>query len=176
MTLPMAGLMLFAFAHDASAQSAGVSDDFPPPLKTISKSEKKALEAEGDPKKRMAVSLELIEGRLKRAETASSQSAYRQMFFELGALQGLVGNSLEYLYKVNRGTDKDFDNFKRFEMALRTFTPRIEMLRREAPERYDGYLQSVLKEIREARSKAVEPLFGDRVVPQTPRRNENEND
>lgn len=157
-------VLFWIFCHHAVAQTDSSSDDFPPPLKTISKAEKKALEAESDPRKRTMLSVELIDARLKKAESASTQSAYRQMFFEIGVLQGLIEYSLEYLYKVNRGTDKDFDNFKKFEMALRSFTPRIELLRREAPERYDKYLQSVLKQVRDARSKAVDPLFGDRVI------------
>lgn len=168
-----AGLLVLCLNAPSSAQTDGGTDDFPPPLKTISKSEKKALESESDPKKRTMLSIELIEARLKKAETSSAQSAYRQMFFELGVLQGLIENSLAFLYQANRGTDKDFDNFKKFEMALRTFTPRVEILRRESPERYDRYLQSVLKQIRDARSKAVEPLFGDRVVPQVLKKNEN---
>lgn len=167
-------LLTAATCTVSTAQIEDSRDDYPPPLKTISKTEKKALEAEKDSRKRTILSIDMLEARLKNAESASMRSGYRQMFFELGVFQGLIENTLQYLFDSNRGTDKDFDNFKKFEMALRAYTPRVEVLRRESPDRYERYLQSVLKQIRDARSKAVEPLFGDKVIQEERRNDEDE--
>lgn len=165
-TILIAALSPFAHAQNED------SDETPPPLKTLSKTESKALEAEKDPKERTLLSLKLMESRLKNAEEWSKESAYRKVFFELGVFQGLIDNTLKYLYGVNRGTGRDFDNFKRLELALRSYTSRVETLRREAPERYERYLQSVLKQIRDARDKAIEPLFGDDVIRKKKDKNE----
>lgn len=156
---------LAAFGIVSVSAQTDAADDFPPPLKTISKNEKNALAAEKDTRKRAFLYMDLMEKRLQQAEEASRSSNFRKMFLDLGVFQGLMEGTLDFLYSSNRKTEKDYDNFKKYEMTLRAFTPRIEVLRRESPERYDKYLQSVLKQVRDTRSKAVEPLFGDNVVP-----------
>ena len=50
-------------------------------------------------------------------------------------------------------------------MTLRGFAPRLGLLRREIPAEYDYYVRVLIKYLRDARSKAIEPLFGDTVVP-----------
>ena len=39
------------------------------------------------------------------------------------------------------------------------------LIRREIPVEYDPYLKSLIRYLRDARTKAVEPLFADTVVP-----------
>jgi hypothetical protein len=56
-------------------------------------------------------------------------------------------------------------NLKRFEIGLRKFTPRLELIRREVPLTHEFYVRSLLKQLREARTKATEPLFGETVLP-----------
>lgn len=164
-----AAVLAFALLVPAHAQVE--EDEPPPPLRTLSKTEASALEKQSDPRKRLELSLEFVEARLKAAEKSVSGGDFWRMQTEVGVMQGLIENTLAYLYRVNRGTNRDFENFKRFEIALRSLAPRLETIRREAPERFDRYLRSVAKQVRDARSKAVEPLFGNTVVPRT-----NEND
>lgn len=147
------------------AQTDDDSEDFPPPVKTLSKEERKALDRETDSRKRTRLAIEFMEKRIAQGERFAAQSAYRAMFFELGVFQGIVEDTLRYLQRSSRGTGRDLDNFKRFEIALRGFTPRLEILRRESPLRYEGYIKSLQKDLREARAEAVKPLFSDTVVP-----------
>ncbi|MEK7855704.1 MAG: hypothetical protein AAB288_06415, partial [Acidobacteriota bacterium] len=60
---------------------------------------------------------------------------------------------------------KVLNNFKRLEIGLRQFRPRLELIRRGIPSEYEPYLRSLIQYVRDARAKAVEPLFGDSVVP-----------
>ena len=57
------------------------------------------------------------------------------------------------------------NNYKRFEMGLRQFRPRLELIRRSIPVMYEPYVRNLITYLREARAKAVEPLFSDTVVP-----------
>lgn len=166
-------LAALVLAGSATAQSEEDLNDFPPPIKTLSKEERKSLEGEKDNRKRSRLAVDLMEGRLRRGEELSRASSFRAMFFELGVFQGLMEDNLRHLQRTNRGTGRDLDNFKRFELALRLFSPRIEILRRESPTRYEGYLMSLLKGLRDARSEAVKPLFGDSVIPDRPNRGRN---
>ena len=77
----------------------------------------------------------------------------------------MIDYTLGFLNRNNDGSRVDLANFKRFEIGLRAFPPRIEVIRRELPLKYEAYLRSLLKIIRESRSKAVEPFFSDSVIP-----------
>lgn len=170
-TAALLAACLTILAATSMAQTAPEDDpnDFPPPLKTLSKDERNALDKETDARKRLRISIGLMEKRLSAGERLASGSAYRAMFFELGVFQGLVEDSLRSLKRTNRGTGRDLDNFKRFEIAVRGFAPRVELLRRESPPRYEGYFRSLLDGLRDARTEAVKPLFSDSVLPEARR-------
>jgi hypothetical protein len=71
---------------------------------------------------------------------------------------------MNYLIDTDRRGGKVLDDFRRFEIGLRGFLPRIESIRRDLPIIYDDYLRALLKHVRDARSKAVEPFFDDSIV------------
>lgn len=146
------------------AQEDEQKDTAPPPLKFVSKEETKQLGAETDIKKRTKLALDLMEIRLKKAETFSVQEKYTEMFDELGGFHALMDKALEFLAENDNGGGKVLNNFKRVEIALRTFLPRIELIRRDLPVRYEFYVRDLAKYVRRARSKAIEPFFGDTVV------------
>lgn len=152
------------------ARTFGAQEDFPPPIKTLSKSERAMLEGERNKSKRTKLAVSLMNSRLRRAEELTAATAYRAAYFELGVFEGLMERTLAELLKVTRKTDRDLNDLKDFEIALRGFTPRVELLRREAPLAYEGYVAALLKSIREARAEAVKPMFGDSVVPLQERR------
>ncbi len=159
-------LILFMFsASIITAQNFPPDDIAPPPLKQISKSERSQLEAETEVKKRTKLALELMDLRLKSAEDLHTRQAFPEMFLELGGFHGLVDNTLEFLNQSNRSSGKELNNFKRLEIGLRAFMPRLEGIRRDLPLRYEFYLRSLVKYLRDARTKAIEPLFGDTVIP-----------
>ncbi len=135
-----------------------------PPVKALSKDEKVALDSQSDLKVHTKLAIELMETRLKKAENLNSQEAFNTMFTELGGFHAIMDDTIKFLDKNDTGRGKSLDNFKRFEMALRSFTPRIELLRREIPERFEYYVRRLLRVVRDTRAKAVEPFFGETVV------------
>jgi hypothetical protein len=156
----------FIFFHSASifAQDPDISEIAPPPLKVLSKTEKKQLDEQTDIKKRTILALELMEARLKRIEELDNQNEFVKMYEELGGFHALMDYTLVFLYR-NNASRKNLSNLKRYEMGLRTFPPRLEVIRRELPIKYESYMREVIKMIRDARSKAIEPFYGNTVVP-----------
>ena len=145
-------------------QQAAAATAAPPPLKFVSKDEKKQLTEQSDTKKRTKLSLVLMEVRLKKAEELNAQQQFREMFDELGGFQALVADALDFLNRRDDGRGEVLNNFKRFEMSIRAFLPRVELIRRELPPEFEPYVRSLAKYLRDTRSKAVEPLFGDNIV------------
>ena len=136
----------------------------PPPLKTISKEEKTQLAAQNGVKKYTKLSLELMDARLAKAENFNNQQQYAQMFDQLGGFHALVDDTLDYLNKHDTDSGKILNNFKRLEISLRQFAPRLELIRRDLPFKYELYVRKLIIFVREARTKAVEPLFDNSVV------------
>lgn len=162
-------VLLFAFAMTlsltAAAQTPGDDEIAPPPLRLISQVEKDRLSAENDPKRRTKLGLELMDARLKQAEAFDVNEEHDQMFVQLGAFHGLMDNMLDFLNKSDKDSGKVLNNFKRFEIGLRGFTPRLELIRRDLPGKYEQYVRILIRNLRNTRAKAIEPLFDDTIVP-----------
>jgi hypothetical protein len=161
-------LLVIASLFAAASAGAQTDDDdvamAPPPLKTISRSERDQLDREKGIKSRTKLALELMDGRLKRAENSLAGDV-EQTFAELGIFHALMDDTLSFLGGNGRPSKKVLANLKRFEIGLRKFTPRLELIRREVPLTHEFYVRSLLKQLREARTKATEPLFGETVLP-----------
>ena len=142
----------------------------PPPLKIISKEEKTQLGAETDVNKHTKLALTLIEARLKQAEDLYGQQKFPEMFEQLGSFHALIDETLEFLNQNDAGRGKVLGSFKKFEMNLRAFLPRLEIIRRDVPSEFEPYVKSLAKEVRQARADAIEPFFSETVV----RENKNE--
>lgn len=161
-------LLLLTFSQPALGQEG---DDplpegvVPPPLNLISKEEKTGLEAERKISNRTKLALEMIETRLLKSETAAEKEDFQESLDQLGRFQALIRNTYGYL-KQNEGDKSSFKNFKRFEMALREFIPRLELLRRDLPYKYGYHVRQMIKFVRDARANALEPFFGDTVIPE----------
>lgn len=140
------------------------ADAAPPPLKILSKDEKTNLESQGNNiKKRTKISLELMDLRLEKAEKSQSASEFKQSLDELAGFHAILDNTLSFLIKTDSGkSDRSFINF---EIYLRKQIPRLEAIRREMPFKYGFHVGRIMKAVREARAKAVEPIFDDNVVP-----------
>lgn len=160
-------VLTLACSLPAAAQAQPEETDVaPPPIKSISKEEKQQLDAEPNIKKFTQIALTLMEVRLKNAETLTNENNYREALNTLGGFQILLENTLGYLSKNNMESDKVQNNLKKLEMSLREQTSRLEVMRRAMPSKYAFYVQKLIRVVRDARSKAVEPLFSDTVVPQ----------
>jgi hypothetical protein len=151
---------------NAQAQQEEQFEVAPPPLKILSRTEKSQLESAGDVKQHTKLALELMETRLLNAEGYSAKEDYREMFNELGSFHALVDNTLNFLNTKDTDNGKVLNNFKRIELSLRKYITRLELIRRNLPIKYELYVRNLVKFVREARTKAVEPLFGDTVVPE----------
>ena len=160
-----AALLVLMIAVTASAQNVVDDNIAPPPLRLMSQEEKQKLGAESDVKRRTKLALELMDARLKQAETSSAGENFDQMFVELGGFHGLMDNMFEFLNNSDKDSGKVLNNFKRLEIGLRGFTPRLEIIRRNLPIRYEFYVRTLIKNLRATRTKAIEPLFDDAVVP-----------
>lgn len=161
-------LVLFASAAIAQPPDDDVVDfdpnAAPPPVRAMSDRERSQLDAEQGLKGRTKLALAMMSSRLSKAEEFSAKEENDAMYNELGGFHALMDDTLEFLESAPR-KDKTLDNLKRFEMTLRGFAPRLALIRREIPIEYDHYVRVLLKYLRDARSKAIEPLFGNSVVP-----------
>ena len=164
LALALGGFLLFSAAAACSQPPEDLSQTAPPPAKTLSKEEKDLLNSQADSKKYTKIALELMEIRMKRAEEADARDDFDGMFVELGAFHALMDHSLDFLLKKHSDGKKAFNDFKRYELGIRGFSPRMELLRRDLPIKYEYYVRVLMKYLREARSKAIDPMFGDSVV------------
>ncbi len=140
-------------------------DAEPPPVKVISKEERESLFQESRLKERTKLSLELMDSRLLKAEGLFSKREFVEMFKELGRFHALVDNGLAHLKRNDTGKSNVLNNYKRFEIGLRAFLPRLELIRRELPINYEYYVRTLIKSVRDARQNAVDPQYSDTVVP-----------
>lgn len=161
-------LVVVSLALFVSAAAAQDGDDFdpdaaPPPPKILSKEERSQLTAQTNLKNRTKLALDLMSARLTKAEALNTQGNFSEMYTELGGFHALMDDTLDFLVKNSNG--RSLDAFKRLEITLRQFAPRLGVIRRELPTEYDPYVRSLIRYLRDARSKAVEPMFGSTVMP-----------
>ncbi len=137
----------------------------PPPLAVISKQEMKSLSAETRLKRRTLLAVTLMKARLDKAAEFTEDKEFQKSLNQLGSFYALMRNTLKFL-DANEGQRGSFKNFKRFEMSLRKFLPKLALLRRKTPSKYGYHIRRLMKNVRDARSRAIEPLFGDTVIPE----------
>lgn len=157
-------LVFAAFSQPAAAQEKPPEDLVPPPLILVSKGEGERLDAAADARKRTDLSLELIEARIMKAEKLSGEQQFAESLVEIGGFQGIILNLVKYLER-NRTGSKSLKSFKTLEISLRSYTPRVEIMRREMPPKFGYHLRSVLKFIRETRTRATDKLFDENFSP-----------
>ena len=166
LTLLFVSLSIYTLGQGTSTQDENeYTDAAPPPVRAMSKGEQGQLASKNDAKDRTKLALDLMSARLTRAEELKSKGDFTQMYNELGGFHALMDDTLDFLFDNSKRSGGVLNNFKRFEIVLRTFAPRIGLIRREIPLEYDPYLKSLVRYLRDARAKAVEPLFGEAVTP-----------
>jgi hypothetical protein len=139
-------------------------DTAPPPLKIIAKDDRLKLDAENDLKDRTKIAIQIMNTRLSIAEKRSAEKNFDMMFRELGFFHALVDDSLVFLEKQNSQDKKVLETLKRLEIGLRAFLTRLETVRRDLPLRYEDYVLQLMKFVRDARTRAIDPMFSDDVV------------
>lgn len=163
--LAFAVLLVLTFAGASAAQDDPV-EAAPPPLKFISKEDQARLDTKTDIKDRTKLSVDMLNLRLTAAENLADGKDFEGMYKELGYFHALMDDALSFLRVRDTGRNgKVLDNFKRIEIALRGMAPRIEVMRRELPLRYDPFVRKLMGYLRSARAKATDSLFDDSVLP-----------
>jgi hypothetical protein len=71
-----------------------------------------------------------------------------------------MDNTLDFLLRRDNGSSKIRNALKKYEIGLRGLAPRLELIRRDLPARFEPYVFRLIKNVRESRTKAIEPLFG----------------
>ncbi len=156
----LVGLTGKAFSQDGLPKGV-----VPPPLGLISKDEKKALEAESKLSGRTKVALTLMNTRLTRAENQTKNNEFQKSLNNLGSFQAILRDTLSHL-KKNEKYKGSLKSFKRFEISLRKTIPRLELIRRGTPYKYGYHVRRLIRTVRDARRKAIDPLFADTVIPE----------
>lgn len=160
-----AAILLFILPYIAQAQEPD-GQEVPPPLKILPKDEKNQLMAETDPKKHTNLALELSEGHLTKAEELGGKQDFESMLKEFGAFSAVIDEAVSFIEKNSTGGGKILSSSKKLEIGLRSYSPRLEVMRRDVPSGYEPYLRGLIKAVRNARTKAIEPFFGTTVLPQ----------
>lgn len=164
--LPFVTFIIFVFLLAPQVVSAQDDDDLaPPPLKLLAKEDRAHLENETEIKVKTKLAVDMMRSHVDAAEKLNTANDFNGVFRELGFFRALVDYTLAFLEKQDMHENRSLDNYKRLELSLRAVTPRIEAIRRELPVQYEEYVRKLLIHIRDARSKASEPMFSDTVLP-----------
>ncbi|CAN5670229.1 hypothetical protein BH24ACI3_BH24ACI3_06680 [soil metagenome] len=151
-------------ALPAVAQKTPEYDTAPPPLRIMSPDEREKLDKESGVRKRTELALSLMDLRLTEANNANSRDQLDEIFTHLAAFHAMMEDTLVFLEASDTNKSRVLLNFKRLEIGLRKFTPRLEMIRREMPLTHEFYVRTLMRRLRDARTRAVEPLFGETVL------------
>ena len=135
----------------------------PPPISVLSKDDKKKLHVIKKFKTRTKLAIAFMNTRLTKSESFTDKGNYASALKQLGRFDAILRDTLTYLTQ-NQHQKSAVKNLKRFEISLRKFTPRLELVRRETPDKYGYHVKQLVKSVRKARMKAIEPLFGDTVL------------
>jgi hypothetical protein len=136
----------------------------PPPLKSVSRNERTELDGARDTKMRVRATIEMADARLTRAEQLTAGQQYDAACEQLGSYQGLIENLLTFLNDREPKKNKIRDILKRFEMALRAQSPRIEAIRRVTPSEQAVNVKAILDFSYRARTEALNSFFGDAII------------
>lgn len=159
---------IFLFSQSVFAQEdydKPPEDLVPPPLNVVTDDLLEQLDKQTKMKKRAKLSLKLMDSRLTKSEDLLDQNNYQESLTELGIFQGLLIDSLKYL-KLNKDSKGVLKHYKKLEMNLRDFLPRLELLRRNLPYKYGYHVKHLIFYVRDARTRALKPLFDDTVLPE----------
>ena len=173
---PYSYLLLFMFVFGlcfpplASAQVDKKKEEkvpkgvVPPPLSLLSKDEKKQLESEPKIKKRTKLALQFMEGRIVQSENLIEKNNFQKALNQLGKFQALLRNTFKFLKNNKDNRKKNLKSLKKFEMTLRKFIPRLELVRRGMPFKYGYHVKQMIRNVNDTRSNSLESFFDDTVI------------
>ena len=155
----------FVFGQEVqTVDYQGADDTAPPPVFTLSGAEKSQLTNESDLKRRTQLCLMLADARLRSAEAATDREDFQAALLDLGSYQAIIENHIKFLERGNYSDGKVRDNFRRMDITLRSYAPRIETIRRTTPFEFAVHLKSILNFTRDARARALDSFFSDTIL------------
>lgn len=159
-----------SFVAAGRAQRTGQQSDEvgPPPLKYLPREVRAQLENETKLKDRTKLSVKLADERLTLAEQHTQAERYEAATAELGIYEAIIEDALKTLHSSGPVKNKQRDQYKRLELAIRKHVPRLETMRRYMPAQNGVYAQEALEFAREARTEALNAFFDDTVLPDHP--------
>ena len=140
----------------------------PPPMLTVTRSDRSQLQSATDPKARLRVTFALADDHLKRAETATDQKKFDESLSEVGRYLGLIDDVLAYIATLSRDKGSTRDLYKHFEISVRPHIPRIAVMRRSTPVEYAMRLKDAEEYVKDARSEALDSFYGQTVLRERP--------
>jgi UDP-N-acetylmuramate-alanine ligase len=156
-------LFLFVVAESLGQDEEEPKDLAPPAPKILAEEDKKQIDNAGNIRKQAQVAMLLMEEKLKEAEVAADGQNYRNVLNALGNYHALLNYSLEILIESTKKDKKAFRALKDFEISLRRHTPRLELIRRQIPYSYGWHVQKLIRIVRQARTRAIEPMYGEAI-------------
>lgn len=156
--------LVFGQQESQAVDYQGADETAPPPVFTMSGAEKSQLSGESDIKRRTQLCLILADARLRSAEAATDREDYQTALSELGSYQAIIENHIKFLERGAYSEGKVRDNFRRMDITLRSYTPRIETIRRTTPFEFAVHLKNILNFTRDARARALDSFFSDSIL------------
>jgi len=158
-------LLLLVFAPTAIAQDPQSPQlSAPPPIETISSSEREQIQEAKDPKSRLRLTLEMAESHLAAAERYTAHQNFEAASAEIGDYHALIADALTFLASLKHDSNKTRDLYKRLELTLRENGPRLTSVRRITPLEFAVLIKKVEDFAREGRTEALNSFYGNTVV------------
>ena len=163
-TLVLLLLASACFTTATGQEPRGQDQTAPPPLKVIISRERAQLNETRDAKARLKLTLELAETHLTNAADQTSQHEFDRAAAEAGMYWALVEDLFAFLGTVQRDNNKTRDLYKRLELSLRGYGPKLAMMRRETPAEYAIWIKEIEDFTRKGRTQALNSFYGHTVI------------
>lgn len=162
----VAWLLLLCLSVSAHAQTQRdfALEEVPPPLRYIPNDLRDQLNIKTDLKARTKLVLLLADERLKRAELLTAERRFGDASAELGIYQALVEESVRYLHAAQRRNGDLRDQYRKLEVAFRSYRTRLELLSRSTSSSYRVHLLQISDDTWRIRTQVLNRFFGDEVI------------
>ena len=145
-------------------ETHGQEQTAPPPLKIVTRQDRKLIDAERDSKDRVRLTLELAEAHLANAELETTHLNYDEAAAEAGRYSALLEDVFTFLGTLKLDSNKTRDLYKRVELALRAQGPRLSIMRRTTPSAYAIWIKETEDFARRGRTEALNSFYGHTVI------------
>jgi hypothetical protein len=146
----------------------GQEQTAPPPLKIVTRQDRRQIDEERDSKDRVRLTLVLAEAHLANAELETSRLNYDEAAAEAGRYWALIEDVFTFLGTLKLDSNKTRDLYKRVELTLRAQGPRLSIMRRTTPSAYAIWIKETEDFARRGRTEALNSFYGHTVVRDRP--------